>query len=162
MRNLKIGKPLPGEHKEPFRKILVYCHVFLRNIAIRVICPRFLKNCFYRSGGNRSTDRFWGVYTEIPLYSLTKRPVLSDEMVGTLHRIFPIPFRITPQTFPDHLYQYLLLFLWQFPIIILQNQRIEISFGNYILNFFPRSTVPSWVLANLRKMPGNAPKRSGG
>ena len=97
MRNLKIGKPLPGEHKEPFRKILVYCHVFLRNIAIRVICPRFLKNCFYRSGGNRSTDRFWGVYTEIPLYSLTKRPVLSNGCAGTLHR----KCRYSPPNLPD-------------------------------------------------------------
>ena len=86
MRNLKIGKPLPGEHKEPFRKILVYCHVFLRNIAIHAICRHFLKNCFYRSGGNRSTDRFWGVYTEIPLYSLTKRPVLSDTRASTLRQ----------------------------------------------------------------------------
>ena len=66
-RDPRVEEVRPGICLGASRRIPAYCRYFGRNIAIRAVCRRFWKNCFRRIGGKRSTDRFWGGYTEILL-----------------------------------------------------------------------------------------------
>ena len=66
-RDPRVEEVRPGISLGAYRRIPAYCRCFGRNIAIRAVCRRFWKNCFRQVGGKRSTDRFWGGYTEILL-----------------------------------------------------------------------------------------------
>ncbi len=65
MRNPGVDGEGPWECPGTFLEIPGILRVSEENSAIYAICRLFLKNCFYPSDGNRSTDRFSGGNTAI-------------------------------------------------------------------------------------------------